>query len=435
MDKNEMARLVEALCEAPMDGAAEPSAELAALRREAAKLLAEAGDNPGDADAQIAALAASLSGSFGEVAPDTFAELVPRFASARLDVESATAFVEIMERSAGTAPADLVAEFSGAEAAAGLRPTENVWSRIAHGLRPARLSRIAAACAMIVVASAASWSVYWHEHDHEQLAAPPAPEAKTESAAPALAKTKSEEMDIRKIERAAPESTGPASGLAAPPPPAAQLPAPAAILEPAAKSAFAKRQPCEASAFALEFVQDEKRRVEEPRERQESRRRPHAPRLRRRTRRECRRGDEKSIRGHRAEAAKCDCSGRCRAAICRCANRGRASAGRFPRRGRQRSGGDDVFTACRQARDAPPGAVALGLAVHFSRRAYSPFAMIGAACQFDAIRSGDPRKLRESRAIASVVPVLPEVIPPNSPPLAYCCATSNAVPVRGGSIA
>lgn len=247
-----MARLVEALCEAPMDGAAEPSAELAALRREAAKLLAEAGDNPGDADAQIAALAASLSGSFGEVAPDTFAESVPRFASARLDVESATAFVEIMERSAGTAPADLVAEFSGAEAAAGLRPTENVWSRIAHGLRPARLSRIAAACAMIVVASAASWSVYWHEHDHEQLAAPPAPEAKTESAAPALAKTKSEEMDIRKIERAAPESTGPASGLAAPPPPAAQLPAPAAILEPAAKSAFAKRQPCEASAFALE---------------------------------------------------------------------------------------------------------------------------------------------------------------------------------------
>lgn len=252
MDKNEMARLVEALCEPPIDGAAEPSAELAALRREAAKLLAEAGDNAGDADAQIAALAASLSGSFGEVAPAHFAESVPRFASTRLDVESATAFVEIMERSAGTAPADLVAEFSGAQGAAGFRPIENVWSRIAHGLRPARLSRIAAACAVIVVASAASWSVYWHEHDHEQLAAPPAPEAKTESAAPALAKTKSEETDILKNERAAPESSRPASSLAAPAPPAAQVPPPAAVLEPAAKSAFAKRQPCEASAFALE---------------------------------------------------------------------------------------------------------------------------------------------------------------------------------------
>ena len=244
MDKNEMARLVEALCEAPMDGAAEPSAELAALRREAAKLLAEAGENPGDADAQIAALAASLSGFVGEAPRDTLSVFVPRSTSARLDVESAAAFVEAIERSAETAPADLVAEFSEAEAAAASRPTaEKFWPRIAHSLRPARVSRLATACAVIVVASAASWSVYWREH--EQLAAPPAGEAKIESVAPAVAKTKSPETDTVTTERAKSESTAPASAVAAPAPPTARVPAPAAAQEPAAKPALAAQQPCE----------------------------------------------------------------------------------------------------------------------------------------------------------------------------------------------
>lgn len=261
LDKNEMARLVEALCEAPMDGAAEPSAELAALRREAAKLLAEAGDNPADADAQIAALAASLSGSLSEAPRDTLVALVPRPASARLDVESAAAFVETIERSTETAPADLVAEFSEAEATAASRPAAgNFWLRIAHGLRPARFSRIAAACAVIVVASAASWSVYWREH--EQLAAPPASQAKTDSVAPAVAKAKSPEMDTIKTERLKTESTGPAFAVTAPAPPAAPMQAPAAApmqapaaaLEPAAKraQALAARQPCEPKTRAFE---------------------------------------------------------------------------------------------------------------------------------------------------------------------------------------
>jgi len=248
-----MARLIEALCEAPLDGAAEPSAELAALRREAAKLLAEAGDKSSDADAEIAALAASLSGSVSAAPRDTLAELATHSASARLDVESAAAFVETIERSAETAPADLVAEFSEAEAAP-RRAAGNFWSGAAGGFRFARVSRLAAACAVIVVASAASWSLYWHEH--EQLAVPPAGEVKTESAAPAVAKTKSMETkspqaDVLKPESAKTESTRPAAAAVAP---AATVRAPAAALEPAAKlaPAFAARQPCEPKTRAFE---------------------------------------------------------------------------------------------------------------------------------------------------------------------------------------
>lgn len=246
MDRNDIASLIEALCEAPRDAAAEPSAELMALRRKAASLLAEAGDNPDDADAQIAALAAFLSGSVSVAPRDTLAEFIPPSNSTRLDVESAAAFVESMEQSAAMAPADLVAEFSEPQAAAVPRPAaEKVRRPIAHGFRLARVSRLAAASAVIVVASAASWSVYWREH--EQLAAPPASESKTESAAPAMAKTKSMETDAMKAEGAKRETTRPASVVAAPAPLAAPEPAPMAAVAPARKPepALAARQPCE----------------------------------------------------------------------------------------------------------------------------------------------------------------------------------------------
>ena len=59
--------------------------------------------------------------------------------------------------------------------------------------------------------------------------------------------------------------------------------------------------------------------------------------------------------------------------------------------------------------------------------------MIGGIEKVDATPSGEPKKSSESRATSSVVPVLPDVTPPNLPPFEYCCATSNAVPVLGRS--
>jgi hypothetical protein len=232
LDKNEIARLIEALCDGPLDGQAEPSAELSALRREAARAFAETGGDAPDADALIAALAASLSGSANEAARKTLAELITHSASARLDAESAANFVETIERTAETAPAHLVAEFSETAPAPRVA-AEGFWSRVGAGFRPARISRIAAACCVVLVASAASWSIYWREGEHP--ASPPAsPAAMIESYAPAVAKTESARTDSKKTEGAKTESASPTPAVAdAPAPPAAPKPA------------LAARQPCE----------------------------------------------------------------------------------------------------------------------------------------------------------------------------------------------
>jgi hypothetical protein len=232
LDKNEIARLIEALCDGPLDRQAEPSAELSALRREAAGAFAETGGDAPDADALIAALAASLSGSANEAARKTLAELITHSASARLDAESAANFVETIERTAETAPAHLVAEFSETAPAPRVA-AEGFWSRVGAGFRPARISRIAAACCVVLVASAASWSIYWREGEHP--ASPPAPPAAMiESYAPAVAKTESARTDSKKTEGAKTESASPTPAVAdAPAPPAAPKPA------------LAARQPCE----------------------------------------------------------------------------------------------------------------------------------------------------------------------------------------------
>jgi hypothetical protein len=254
LDKNEIAGLIEALCDGPL----EPSAELLALRREAASLLAKAGDDTVDADALMTALAASLSGSANKAARKTLAELVTQSASARLDAESAACFVETIDRAAEPAPAHLVEEFFEAEAAAIPRAAAaNFWSRIADRLRSAYGARIAAAC-VVLVASAATWSLYWREGEH--FAGPPAPPAANiESFAPAVAKpedvkpegikpenvkredikresapTESTNADSKKTDSAKTES-------ARSTPTAGDVPAPAA----APKPAMAARQPCE----------------------------------------------------------------------------------------------------------------------------------------------------------------------------------------------
>ncbi|MBI5260967.1 MAG: hypothetical protein HY852_04010 [Bradyrhizobium sp.] len=226
MEKRELASLIEALCEAPLDGRAESSAELLALRREAAKALVEATGTDAaaemSADRLIAALAALLSGSDSEAARLALADR-----ATRLDAESALAFVDAVELSAQAAPAHLVEELVAAEARAprGGATARSVWSGVAEGFRPAQRWRVVGACAVMLVASAAALSLYWEETG--QLANPPASVAK----------------------RANPES-GPAVAAGAP---AARSPvlAPSAVLTPppaVSPPILAESQPCEPSS-------------------------------------------------------------------------------------------------------------------------------------------------------------------------------------------
>ena len=177
MEKNEIIALIDLLCERPLaDRQAEPAAELQAFCREAAVALSQANDastrrepdSIADVDRYTAALATLLSGSDVESARRTVAEATLRSAAVRLDAESALAFVDAIEQSPRTAPADLVEEMLAADRADGTDsvPREGagapaLWSLIAGGSWSARRWRMAAACMLLLVAGVASWSVYW----------------------------------------------------------------------------------------------------------------------------------------------------------------------------------------------------------------------------------------------------------------------------------
>ena len=179
LEKNEIFALIEALCERPLqDGQAEPPAELQAFCGEAAKVLLQAGDakaRPGmdtiaDADRLTAALATMLSGSDAEAARRTVEDAMLRSPATRLDAQAALAFVDAIERSPQTAPAHLVEQMLAADGAAGTgsAPREGAGvsafrSLITDGSWSARRWRMAAACAVLLIAGVASWSAYWLE--------------------------------------------------------------------------------------------------------------------------------------------------------------------------------------------------------------------------------------------------------------------------------
>jgi hypothetical protein len=179
LEKHEIIALIDTLCERPLaDRQAEPAAELQAFCREAAMALSHANEASGrrepdtvaDVDRYTAALATLLSGSDVETARRTVAEATLRSAALRLDAESALAFVDAIEQSPRTAPADLVEEMLAADRAdrTGLVPREDagasaLWSLIAGGSWSARRWRMATACMVLLVAGVASWSAYWQQ--------------------------------------------------------------------------------------------------------------------------------------------------------------------------------------------------------------------------------------------------------------------------------
>jgi hypothetical protein len=186
VDKSDIATLIEALCDGPLDGQAElPEA----FRHAAAKAFSEADradagqETVADAARWTAALAVLLSGSDQDAARRTLAELAMRSSAVRLDAMSAAAFVGAVEQMAEPAPAHLVEQLLAVESTAvrGRHAAPDFWSHITDRIRPARGWRVAGACLLVLLASAASWSLYWREPN--QLASPVPPEA-TKAKAP-----------------------------------------------------------------------------------------------------------------------------------------------------------------------------------------------------------------------------------------------------------
>jgi hypothetical protein len=179
LEKSEIVALIDSLCERPLqDRQAEPAAELLAFCREAAIALSQANDAStrrepdtiADVDRYAAALATLLSGSDVETARWTVAEATLRSAAIRLDAESALAFVDAIEQSPRTAPAELVEELLAADRTDGTGSVPGkgagasaLWSLIAGGSWSARRWRMAAACTVLLVAGVASWSAYWQQ--------------------------------------------------------------------------------------------------------------------------------------------------------------------------------------------------------------------------------------------------------------------------------
>jgi hypothetical protein len=187
VQKNEIAALLEALCDGPPDHG---GPELQALRLEAAKALLHARDADGDSsasptgdDAFMLALAALLSGSDTEATRRLLTESSMRFPAARLDAESALAFVESISRSAETAPAHLVEELLAADTNRSPRQEAAVagrWTRSAQSMRASRRWGMAAACIALLVGSVTVWSVHWPAP--ASVADSPAPQARTTGA-------------------------------------------------------------------------------------------------------------------------------------------------------------------------------------------------------------------------------------------------------------
>ena len=170
VEQNDIAALLESLCEHPLtDGRVEPSPELAALCREAAKAFSRAGaagsdgGDIADAGPLTAALAALLSSADAQAAR-RLADAMLRSAAARLDAQSALAFVAAIEQSPQSAPARLVDEMLAPDIAVRVRsaaPREragiaNIWSLIAGGSSSARRWRMAGACTVLLMAGMAS---------------------------------------------------------------------------------------------------------------------------------------------------------------------------------------------------------------------------------------------------------------------------------------
>lgn len=179
MDKNEIAALLESLCERPFAGdqGEQPLAVEANARRAAQALSradeAQSGSMAGQAEmrqaeqaGQVGAeLASILSGTATDAQCHGFQEAAAASDAVRLEAQSALAFVEGIEQAPLTAPAHLVEQVLKSAAGAPLDSKPGIWSRLSGSLLVGRRGQVVAACAVMLMAGGLSWSLLWRPAD------------------------------------------------------------------------------------------------------------------------------------------------------------------------------------------------------------------------------------------------------------------------------
>jgi len=176
LDKNEIAALLESLCDRPFaadpkgppvtDAGAGESAP--APSPETAGAAAIQADDPGRAAADLASI---LSGTATPAQCQAFQEAAMRSSAVRLEAQSALAFLNGVDAAPLAAPAHLLAQTLASAGAAPSKARPGIWSRLMR--RPG--SQVAAACAVMLMAGGVSWSLLWRgDLTGDGVAVPPA---------------------------------------------------------------------------------------------------------------------------------------------------------------------------------------------------------------------------------------------------------------------
>ena len=259
LDKNEIAALLESLCDRPFGGedrrfgddADGRSLDMQDMARRTAPELSRADGQRSGAPAQeaedpyrdTAELASILSGTATDAQCHAFQVAAMTSSAVRLDAQSALAFVDGIEQAPLAAPAHLVEQvvgsargaLPGASSAAAGRRRSGIWSPVSERWLVAPRGRMAAAFAVLLMGGGLSWSLLRGPAD-----APDALSAMPVAASPKDAPIIIPEPTVSDPTKPARE---PAPGPAAAPPPASAL-----VHVPAPAQALA--DPCEASRLA-----------------------------------------------------------------------------------------------------------------------------------------------------------------------------------------
>jgi hypothetical protein len=184
LDKNEIAALLESLCDRPFadDPGRSPAMQDMAKRgalglSHAATQQGVPSDAPDDPGRATAELAAILSGTATDAQCHEFQETATTSSAVRLDAQSALAFVDGIEQAPAPAPVHLVEQVLGSTGARALGTPDaqrrpGAWSRIAGIRLGVGRARMVAACALLIMAGGLSWSLLLPPANSPQIRMP-----------------------------------------------------------------------------------------------------------------------------------------------------------------------------------------------------------------------------------------------------------------------
>jgi hypothetical protein len=169
LDKKEIAELLESLCERPFAGREGPPPAGAAAGHVAQALSnPQVLSNPNVEQPEVqssgppaTALAAILSGTATEAQCGALRAAAVTSGAARLDAQSALAFVDDIEQAPLAAPAHLVEQAVALSGAKRSRPGiwSGLWSNLAGSVIGRPAGRVVAACAVMLMAGGVAWSL------------------------------------------------------------------------------------------------------------------------------------------------------------------------------------------------------------------------------------------------------------------------------------